>query len=201
MDAAAGQKPARTVVFELSAASPPHACVVTTMLLDEQTGRTEDTAPAAVAANDASSADTRAAAALLAAPVDKIAPEQLDGLIQALLQSGQARWGATRRRLLPGPPRSFEQGKPPALPPRSAVLLGTEGNWYVDAATGAVGQARFRAATVQAKPARGRKREAIPLPALQSDSVIVERTATPVLATHQALRPGRGRDDRRCWTR
>ena len=181
LDAAAGQKPARTVVFELSAASPPHACVVTTMLLDEQTGRTEDTAPAAVAANDASSADTRAAAALLAAPVDKIAPEQLDGLIQALLQSGQARWGATRRRLLPGPPRSFEQGKPPALPPRSAVLLGTEGNWYVDAATGAVGQARFRAATVQAKPVRGRKREAIPLPALQSDSVIVERTATPVL--------------------
>ena len=74
-----------------------------------------------------------------------------------------------------------KQGKPPALPPRSAVLLGTEGHWYVDATTGAVGQARFRAATAPVKPVRGRKREAIPLPALQSDSVIVERTAAPVL--------------------
>ncbi len=181
LDAGPGQQPARTVVFELNAASPPHACAVTTLLLDEQTSRTEDTPPGTVAADETLSADTRAAAALLSAPIDKIAPEQLATLIQALLQSGQARWGATRRRLLPGPPRSFEQGKPPALPPRSAVLLGSEGNWYIDAATGAVGQARFRAATAPTKPARGRKREAIPLPALQSDSVIVERTATPIL--------------------
>ena len=181
LDLQAGAKPPRTVVFELAAASPPHACIVTTLLLDEQTSRTEDVAPGTVAADETRPADLRAAAALLDAPAAKIAPEQLDAVVNALLQSGQARWGATRRRLLPGPPRSFEAGKPPALPPRSAVLLGTEGNWYVDAATGAVGQARFRAATAPAKPARGRKREAIPLPALQSDSIIVERTATPVL--------------------
>ena len=176
-----GAKAPRTVVFELAAASPPHACTVTTLLLDEQTSRTEDVAPGTIAVDETRSADVRAVAGLLDAAAAKVAPEQLDAVVNALLQSGHARWGATRRRLLPGPPRSFEAGKPPALPPRSAVLLGTEGNWYVDAATGAVGQARFRAATAPAKPVRGRKREAIPLPALQSDSVIVERTAAPVL--------------------
>ena len=181
LDLQPGAKAPRTVVFELAPASPPHACTVTTLLLDEQTSRTEDVAPATIAADETRSADVRAVAGLLDAAAAKVAPEQLDALVNALLQSGHARWGATRRRLLPGPPRSFEAGKPPALPPRSAVLLGTEGNWYVDAATGAVGQARFRAATAPAKPVRGRKREAIPLPALQSDSVIVERTATPVL--------------------
>ena len=181
LDVPAAGMPERTVVFELAAASPPHACTVTTLLLDESSGRTEDTSPGTIASNEALPADTRAAAALLDGPVTTIEPDRLSDVVNALLQSGQARWGGTRRRLLPGPPRSFEQGKPPALPPRSAVLLGTEGHWYVDASTGAAGQARFRVATAQAKPARGRKREAIPLPALQSDSVIVERTATPVL--------------------
>ena len=62
------------------------------------------------------------------------------------------------------------------------MLLGDVGNWYVDAATGAVGQARLRAPEPQiAKPLKGRKRAPIPLPALQSDQIIIERTATPVL--------------------
>ena len=188
LDLPSGQARPRTVVFELAAASPPAACMVTTMLLDEQTARTEDVQPRSLAADATQAADIRAAAALLSGPVATVTPDALDGVINALLQSGQARWGGTRRRLLPGPPRSFEEGKPPALPPRSAVLLGANGNWYVDAATGAVGQARFRPAT-PAKPVRGRKREAIPLPALQSDSVIVERTATPVLQLSKRYGP------------
>ena len=189
LDIPAGEPRPRTLVYELAAASPPDACTVTILLLDEQTSRTEGATPEAVQADESIPADARAVAALLSKPVTSVAPEQLDAVINALLQSGQGRWGATRRRLLPGPPRSFEQGKPPALPPRSAVLLGTEGNWYVDASTGAMGQARFRAATVPAKPVRGRKREAIPLPALQSDSVIVERTATPVLKLSKRYGP------------
>ncbi len=182
LDLAAEAAAPRTLVFEVSAATPPDACTVTTLLLDEQTSRTEGVKPATIAADETQSADIRAAAAMLDGPTAKVSPEALDGVVKALLQSGHARWGATRRRLLPGPPRSFEMGVPPPLPPRSAVLLGTEGNWYVDSASGAMGQARFRPpAAKPVKPLKGRKREAIPLPALQSDSVIVERTATPVL--------------------
>ena len=56
-------------------------------------------------------------------------------------------------------------GRPPPLPPRSAVLLGTGGNWYVDAATGAVGQARFRAAeATPPSPPKGRRRVPDPAP-------------------------------------
>ena len=183
LDAAAVAERPRRLVFEVSAASPPIACTVTTMTLDETTGRTEGAAPAVVAKDPAQSADARAAAELLNGPVTNVSPERLDEVVNALLQSGHARWGATLHRMVPGPPRSFESGVPPALPAKSAVMLGTEGNWYVDGSTGAVGQARFRPPTAKpaAKPARGRKREPIPLPALQSDSVIVERTATPVL--------------------
>ena len=181
LDLSASAATARKVIFELSPASPPLACTVATFLLDEQNSRTEGRPPATIAADDGQPADVRAAASLLEGAEAKVTPEHLDSVIQALLQSGQARWAGTRHRLVPGPPRSFEAGTPPPLPPKSAVLLGTEGNWYIDGSTGAVGQARFREATPKVKPPRGRKREAIPLPALQSDSVIVERTATPVL--------------------
>ncbi len=51
------------------------------------------------------------------------------------------------------------------------------------------------------KPARGRKREPIPLPALQSDSVIVERTATPVLQLTKRYGPDEAGVIVACWTR
>ncbi len=183
LDAADTTVRPRRLVFEVAAASPPVACTVTTLMLDESSGRTEGAAPSMVARDEAQTADARAAAELLNGPITNVSPERLDEVVNALLQSGHARWGATRHRMVPGPPRSFETGVPPALPAKSAVMLGTEGNWYVDGSTGAVGQARFRPPTAKpaVKPARGRKREPIPLPALQSDSVIVERTATPVL--------------------
>jgi superfamily II DNA or RNA helicase len=191
LDPATGAKRPKTVVFELAASSPPDACTVTTLLLDEATGRTEGGSPAKIAADAKQSAEVQAAAAMLGGAVHKVAPEQLDGLIDALLQCRQARWAPTRRRLVPGPPRSFEMGVPPALPTRSAVLLGTGGNWYVDASSGAVGQARFRPpeAKPATKPTRGRKREPIPLPALQSDSVIVETKPIPVLTLSKRYGP------------
>ncbi len=174
--------PPKRLLFDVGAASPPVACIVSTVLLDEQTRRLEGTTPARIAADPTAPAEAKAVAALLDGARTEVAPEQLGPLVAALLQSGQARWAATRLLMRPGPPRSFDAGVPPPLPPRSAVLLGPDGNWYVDASTGATGQARFNAVSKPAgKPARGRKREAIPLPALQSDHVIVRRSATPVL--------------------
>ncbi len=187
----AASRPACRLLFDVSAASPPVACTVTPILLDEATGRITGAAVAAIAADAASTAEDKLVAGLLDGPRTEVTPEQLDAVLGALLQSGHARWTATRRLMRPGPPRSFDAAVPPPLPARSAVLMGTGGSWYVDAATGAVGQARFRAAEPKpaAKPPKGR-RQAIPLPALQSDYVLVEeRTATPVLRLSKRYGP------------
>jgi superfamily II DNA or RNA helicase len=182
LDVPAAQTAVRRLVFDLAAASPPHACTVAAITINEGNGRTEGITPEAIIADPMSSEDARVVAGLMTGMRCTIAPEQLSELIEALLESGQGRWSSNGRRLVPGPPRSFEAGVPPPLPAHSAVLMGDDGNWYIDASTGATGQARFRAAEVKpAKPVRGRKREAIPLPALESDRVIVERTATPIL--------------------
>ena len=190
LDLPAAEAPARKLVFELSAATPPLACTVSLLLLDEASGRTVGVTPAAVATDPAQSADAKAAAALLDADRTEVPPERLTELMEALLASGQARWANTRRKLVAGPARSFEAGVPPPLPPRSAVLMGDDASWYVDASSGAVGEARFRAApALLAKPVRGRRREPIALPALQSDQVIVERAATPVLRLSKRYGP------------
>ena len=185
---ATGQ-PTRRLLFDVAAASPPFACIVSAFMLDEATGRTEGTTPGRIAADPAASADGKAVAALLEGSRTEVPPEKLSALMGALLQSGQARWAATRRLMRPGPPRSFDAGVPPPLPSRSAVLLGTDGSWYVDASTGATGQARFNAAAKPAGKPKGRRREPIPLPALQSDHVIVERKATPVLRLRKRYGP------------
>ncbi len=182
LDVPAAQPAPRRLVFDLAAASPPFACTVAAILIDDSTGRTEGIGPDKILADPKASEDSKAIAGLMTGLRTQIAPEQLSELIEAVLESGQGRWAANGRRLTSGPPRSFEAGVPPPLPSQSAVLLGDDGNWYIDAATGATGQARFRAPeTKPVKPVRGRKREAIPLPALQSDHVIVERAATPIL--------------------
>ena len=190
LDAAAKAAPPRKLLFDLAAASPPLACTVSAQLLDERTGRIEGVTPEQIAADPAHSADAKAVASLLTGPRTEVTPEQLDDVIGALLESGQGRWTATRKMLVSGPPRSFDASVPPPLPPRSAMLLGDAGNWYVDAATGAVGQARLRTPEPQiAKPVKGRKRAPIPLPALQTDQIIVERTATPVLKMSKRYGP------------
>ena len=181
--------PPRRLLFDVGAASPPFACIVSAVLLDEQAGRLEGTTPARIAADASASAEAKTVAGLLDGARTEVSPERLDAVIAALLQSGQARWVATRRLMRPGPPRSFDAGAPPPLPPRSAVLLGAGGNWYVDASSGATGQARFNAAAKPAAKPRGRKREPIPLPALQSDHVIVTRSATPVLRLRKRQGP------------
>ncbi len=50
----------RRLVFELAAASPPDACTVTTLLLDEQTSRTEGAAPGTVARDETQTGRLRA---------------------------------------------------------------------------------------------------------------------------------------------
>ena len=190
LDLAAAAAPPRTLLFELAAAGPPNACTVTALLLDEKTGRTEGVTPDKIEADANASEEAKAVAALLRGARTEITPDQLDDVIGALLESGQARWALSRKTLVPGPPRSFEAGVPPPLPPLSAMLIGEDGNWYVDASTGAVGQVRMRAAAAPpSKPAKGRKREPIALPALQTDQIVVERTASPVLKLSKRYGP------------
>ena len=177
------------LLFDVSAATPPLACTVEMVLLNEATGRREGTLPERVLADPAQTEQAKAAAALLYGARTLVPPERLDGVLAALLQSGQARWAPTRRLMRPGSPRSFDSGAPPPLPAGSSVLLGSAGSWYVDAASGAVGEARFRAA--EPKPAgkpKGRQRS-IGLPALQSDQMIVERSATPALRLSKRYGP------------
>ena len=78
-----------------------------------------------------------------------VTPGQVADVLQALTRSGHARWHAGGRRLIDGEPRVFGSTSATALPPRSGVIVGDTGPWYVDAATGAVGRIRIQAPKVQ----------------------------------------------------
>ena len=82
-----------------------------------------------------------------------VAPGAVNAVLGLLPRLGKARWHATGKPLILGEERSFPANVPPKLPPKSAVILGDTGPWYVDAATGAVGRVRLRPASGR-KPAR-----------------------------------------------
>ena len=135
------------LVFELSPGEPPHACFVTTVLIGERTGRLQPTTPARLVADRSSSETIRIMARMLGgnetsrSPVAASAVTSVLGLLARL---GKARWHATGKTLVLGEDRAFQANVPPNLPPKSAVILGDAGPWYVDGATGAVGRVRLR---------------------------------------------------------
>lgn len=205
LDALAGGAAAepRRVAFTLAPGEPPDACFVSTTVIGERSGRVEPTTPRQILADPASSEPDRAIARQLGGGGTTrtgVAQAELAGVIAALLASRRARWHATARPLIAGPERIFDAGAPPPLPPRSAVLLGNGGPWYVDAATGLVGRVRLRkaapaASPLKPRPAPGRtvagratpdratpdRAERIAAVATVSDRVIVDRPVIPVL--------------------
>ncbi len=176
----------RRLVYDVAAGAGALACLVSPLWVGERTGRSEATTPRKVAAEPGVAETDRTIAALLGggeAPRAGVSAAKLAELLAILLRSGQGRWSATGRKLVAGEERIFPANVPPRLPPKSAVLLGITGPWYVDAATGQVGrvklrQTRARAPVVQP---RARRPEPVAVRAAASEQVIVERDATPVL--------------------
>ncbi len=153
---APGAAERQVLVFELSTAEPPQACTVSTLLQGARTGRMASTTPAALL-EDASQPDSvhQMARQLGGGDVGRVPvpPDAVDSVLGLLARLGKARWHASGKVLKLGADRSFQANVPPDLPPRSAVVLGSNGPWYVDAATGEIGRVRLRRAPVAARPA------------------------------------------------
>ncbi len=147
----------RRLVFELSPAQPPQAATIATFLLGERTGRLEPTNPARILASKTTGDGARSLARLLGGSEARtaVAPEAVASILGLLARLGSGRWHANSKVLTLGEDRAFAANVPPNLPPKSGVILGSTGPWYVDGVSGAMGRIRVRAATATtpAKPA------------------------------------------------
>ena len=193
LTAAAPAPEPRRLVIDLAPGEPPHACFVSLSLVGERSGKVEATTPRQVMSDPAAGEAARSLGRTLGggeAPRIGISTTEVGDVLVALLGTGQARWAATGKRLVPSEARIFDTDAPPRLPPRSAVLLGTGGPWYVDAASGAVGLVHLRRQKPRAPVLHQRAQRARPpapaaVGATSSDQVIVERPVTPVLKLTQ----------------
>jgi superfamily II DNA or RNA helicase len=157
---AAPEKERQRTVFvlapaELAPAEPPHACIVAPMLIGERTGTATPTTPREIVSDEAAHATIRDLAYLLGdgtEPRTGVPAGQVADVLQALARSGQARWHTADRRLVEGETRVFASASEATLPPRSGVIIGDTGPWYVDASSGAVGRIRIQAPAVVLKP-------------------------------------------------
>ena len=176
----------RRVVFDLTPGEPPHACFVSLSLVGERSGKVEATTPRRVMSDPAAGQAARAVGRKLGggeATRTGVPAAAVGDVLAALLGSGQARWAATGKQLVPGEARSFDADAPPELPAKSAMLLGTGGPWYVDALSGAVGLVHLRRPKPRPPILHRRQRAAATgaVKAAASDQVIVERPVSPVL--------------------
>jgi superfamily II DNA or RNA helicase len=184
------EKERQRIVFELAPAEPPHACVVVTLLIGERTGIAAPTTPRQIATDEQANEKARDLAYLLGEgnePRTGVAATLVVDVLDALIETGQARWHAGGRRLVKGETRFFASASAAALPPRSGVIVADSGPWYVDATTGAVARVRIQPPAPPPRPAfvapaaspapMKRRME----PATISEQVIVDRPMTPVL--------------------
>jgi len=182
----------------LAAGSPPHACVVSFLLVAERSGRQEPVSPRKVMLDATRSGEARALAQLLGGGDETptgVPAALVPEVLSLLAQTRVARWQATGKQITFGSERWFEAGSPPALPPNSAVIMGRSGPWYVDGKNGAVGPIRRRSppASLPPRQDRHRRRAASSVPAA-SEPVIIERPLTPVLRLERIEFPdGSGR--------
>ncbi len=166
------------MVFELAPGQPPDACFVTTYMIGERTGERTDTTPKRLLADRTATESTRILARLLGgADTTRTAvpPKGVSSVLSLLGRLGKARWHAGGVQLRTGEERAFQANVPPNLPPRSAVILGDTGPWYVDGATGAVGRVRLRQATGAASAAKP-----TPKPALRPPTSHTPTSHTPL---------------------
>ncbi len=188
----------RRLVFELSPARPPVACQVATVLVGERTGRLQATSPSRIMIDPSVSSAARSLARLLGggeASRSPVTAAQVPDVLPLLARLGQGRWQPTGKTLTTGEERSFPAHQPPPLPPRSGVILGDTGPWYVDGATGAVGQVRVQApartaAKRAASPYARRpapRRAVLPQaePAVAAEPVILDQPLVPILRLSQ----------------
>ncbi len=178
------------LLVNLEPGMPPDACFVALSLVGERTARLEATTPARLIIESTESEAALALAHLLGGGANSrtgVPAHSVPPLISILLRLENARWHATGKRLIAGEERAFDADQPPRLPPRSAIILGDTGPWYVDAATGAVGRVRIRQKRaappppVTIRPRLGGRRSGPTLIATESERAIIERPVTPVL--------------------
>jgi superfamily II DNA or RNA helicase len=188
LTAAPPEKERQRIVFELAAAEPPHACVVTTLLIGERTGIAAPTTPREIARDEQAAPNIRDLAYLLGEgddPRTGVPANLVVDVLDALVESGQARWHAGGRRLVKGDTKVFASASAASLPPRSGVIVADSGPWCVDATTGAVARVRIQSPTVAQSPTPPVARVDLPRrrpdPTTISEQVIVDRPATPVL--------------------
>ena len=143
-------KPQRgRLVFYLSPGKVPFACFLSTLLEYEGSSQIGATTPRKILENRDSNEQALALARMLGGGETTrtgINAASIEALIGLLVASGQAKWMPTGKRLVRGEERFFARNAVPNLPPKSAVLLGEAGNWYVDAVSGMVGPIRVPAA-------------------------------------------------------
>ena len=184
------EKERQRVVFELAPGEHPNACVVTTVLIGERSGIATPTTPRQIAADEQAPAAIRDVAYLMGEgtePRTGIAPGLVVDLLDALIESGHARWHAGGKRLIKGETRFFASAATSSLPLRSGVIVADSGPWYIDADNGAVGRVRIqppapppRPAFVAPPPAPPSPKRRIEPPSV-AEQVIVERPMTPVV--------------------
>src|ERR1700712_6019085 len=107
---AAVEKERQRLVFELAPAEAPHACVVITLLIGERTGIATPTTPRQIASDDQADPKIRDLAYLLGEgnePRTGVPATLVVDVLDALIESGQARWHAGGRRLVKGETRFF----------------------------------------------------------------------------------------------
>jgi superfamily II DNA or RNA helicase len=185
LTAAPPEKERQRIVFELAPGDHPYACLVTTVLIGERTGVATPTTPAAIAADDRAAPAARDLAYLLGEggePRTGVRGSAAVDVLDALVESGLARWHAGGKRLVKGDTRVFASAS--ALPPRSGVIVADSGPWYVDAVTGAVGRVRIQAPVlarpVVAPPVAPVVKRRVEAPSV-SEQMIVDRPMVPVL--------------------
>ncbi|HQT76215.1 MAG TPA: SNF2-related protein, partial [Rhodopila sp.] len=197
--AAEPEKERQRAVFELAPAEPPNAFAVTTLLIGERSGIVTPATSQGLAADEAANPKARELARLLGAGGETrtlVPTTAVARLLPALVDSGQARWHAGGKRLVKGETRVFASASAEALPPRSGIIVGDTGPWYIDAASGAVAPVRIQPPAPSpvpavpgppAAPGRSRPDPAAAEPPRRSaqpsstEPVIVERAMTPVL--------------------
>ena len=183
------------ISFDLEPGSPPFACFVTTSATGERSGTKTPTTPAKIVGDPTHPATTVAIARLLGGDIARagVLGAVVPDLMPLLARSGQARWPATGKTLSAGEERVFQSNATPRLPPKSAILLGKTGPWYVDAATGQVGRIRVNAAAARkaapAAPEAPRNRKPVMLRTPAAEQAIVERPVTPILRLRKLYCP------------
>ncbi len=204
LTSAAPAEERQTLTFELAPGEPPHACFITTVMIGERSGKRQATSPAAILQGSGGPESNRVMARLLGGRSESrcaVAPSAVNSVLGLLARISRGRWHATGKPLILGEERSFQANLPPNLPPKSAVILGDSGPWYVDGATGAVGRVRLRQGPIppvrepprvavrppSPPPKRAFSGQAHPAPrraapvVTQPEPVILQRPLTPVL--------------------